>query len=229
MTMMFSVSKYMILAVTILVTITSAAFSEVSEDFYGYNKPVIPYENEIFFPSMGDIESYVMIDFFYNYDCMECKEVSKFLTERVNDKKDIRVIFHPIPQNEKEYEIALLEHISFTEGKNLFSNIHQNIMNNVVVEEFSLKYTLQEIYSINQELAVNLFDKFANEKKYNLGLNMSNEIARKADVKSLPTLIINNKIFEISKNVDFKKIEEVIILEKARVIQEELSKKIGVN
>ena len=216
--------KKAILSFIVFSSFLSNASAEVSDDFFIYNKPQVPFENEIFFPALGSLDSFVMIEFFYNYDCTLCSKISETLSNRLEEKKDIRITFHPIPQNKKEYEVALLEHLSFTEGRGVFKTIHSNVMKNINLNEFSLQFTLQEIYAMDQHLGIRLFEKFQNEDKFRLGLDMSVEIAQKANVKKLPTLIINNNIIEIENEAALKRIEEIIILEKSKILQEQIQK-----
>lgn len=194
--------------------------TEDHEHFFEYNTPVMPFENDIFFPNIGDIDAPIMVEFFYNYDCVSCNEISNFLLQRQEKNNDSRITFHPIPQDNKEFEIAMLEVLSFTEGRSIFEAIHQSLMMNLDKENFSLQFTLGEIYQFNPSLALNLFDKFKNESAFRLGLDMSAEIAKRAGVKKLPTLIINNVIIDDTDNLE--ELERLIIIEKTKVLQEKL-------
>jgi hypothetical protein len=188
--------------------------SSIPDNFFSKNninneRATNGYENQLFFPYIGDVNKLVAVEIFYNKDCGDaCNNIINNALKLQRERNDFIIYFHPIVLSESDYEAAIIEHISFSISPELFLKNHM-----LAYRENRENITMDTINSIDNDLIKKEFiSKLNNEKKYSIGLKVNEELVRGLKIQTLPAILINDYLVQekIDKNTLSNYIDRVL-------------------
>lgn len=159
-------------------------------------------------PSMGNIDSKVIIVYYSDFDCSFCRQQEEVLKKTINNfGNDIRFIWKDYPDKDissDSYRAAVAGRCANEQGK--FWEYHDLL--------FALdKYNENDASKFARDLSLNmaLFEDCLNDKEIRENINSNIEEANALDINGVPFTFINNH--EIMGGSEQGEIEEIINLE----------------
>lgn len=150
------------------------------------------------FPQSGNIESDVVIEYYYNSACSVCANASGDIYKMLSVGIDIKVIFRPLPIDQTTYSNALSEIALFTKGQGYFERLHFAHMATVLKSEKIPMEAVEKfvIQAANLEERKVLNDVLRNKSIWKLSIEENHKAATALEIKKLPVFVINSVKYE---------------------------------
>ncbi len=199
-------------------TVQSADNEVIPDDFFqggieGYEVTGINPDPEFpIFPILGEPDAEIKIDYFYTYSCEPCATSSRAIAGLLSGDIPVQVTFHNLAQSQADYDAAVAEVVLNTVASPAFEVFHFVKM---VSEMKDLPLTTETLLSDilrTSPLQDELEARLANYEGWTASLEHSAMIARDIGVASLPSMVINDELYEgfISEEVFLETIREIL-------------------
>ncbi|MCP4177826.1 MAG: thioredoxin domain-containing protein [bacterium] len=148
---------------------------------YGQAKVFVEQTNNC----IGNLNAKIVIVDFFDYNCPDCRAISKYLTELVKENKNIKVVFVDYPKLGPTSTFAAKACLAAMQ-QNKYSELHDAIIN------AKRHLTHKEVYAIAKEQGLNVtkLKRAINAKKVNGQLLDNLVTGTQLNIKYVPTILM---------------------------------------
>ena len=142
------------------------------------------------FPKLGDIGSDFVVDYYFNYDCLECALASKAIFKMLEEGFAAEFVFHAVSTTAEEYEEGILDSVLYSVEPELFTLFHFSSMaevssgNELIVESF-----IEDLPALTDNYS-QIWARLESPDDWSSATDLNNRFVKDHNVGKLPVFVI---------------------------------------